>query len=165
MERRAEIKDEAALFWELAEPLKTRLYNFIHKSLSFSVEADDVFQDTLLRGMKYFRTFKEGLSFSTWLYTIAHNEIKKHYRKRNRQASLENPERIETPDDNIGRTLVSEVYRVAENLDVRQRDVFFLYYDTGLSVPEVSRITGFKEGNVKFILSRVRETLKKSLGE
>ena len=48
--RPAELSADPSVFWELAGPHRQKLYNFIHKSLSFSEEADDVFQETLLRG-------------------------------------------------------------------------------------------------------------------
>jgi DNA-directed RNA polymerase specialized sigma24 family protein len=74
----ADLSTDSEGFWELACPHKKKLYNFISKSLSFSEVADDVFQETLLRGWKYSESYKRGKNFSTWLFAIAHNEVKRH---------------------------------------------------------------------------------------
>jgi len=50
-------------------------------------------------------------------------------------------------------------------LKPRQREVFFLFYDQGFSIQEIARITGLREGNVKFILNRARTAIKSIMGD
>jgi DNA-directed RNA polymerase specialized sigma24 family protein len=45
------------------------------------------------------------------------------------------------------------------------KEIFFLFYDSGFSVKEISRITGLRDGNVKFILNRVRRELRELMQE
>jgi RNA polymerase sigma-70 factor (ECF subfamily) len=156
--------DKAVRFWDLARPHKQKLYNYIQKSLAFSTDADDVFQDTLLRGLRYFRTYQGTRSFPTWLFAIAHNEIRRHFRRARRQVPAAPLERLPSPGQNVDRTLVREVYRLAERLKPKAREVFFLFYDSGFSVAEISSVTRLRQGNVKFILNRARMALRKSLG-
>jgi len=152
-------------FWELAAPHKQKLYNFIHKSLSFSEEADDVYQETLLRGLKYLRSYDERKPFSAWLFAIAHNEVKKHFKNSHRCDPLPLAGELSVLRDESARPgLVREVYRFADVLKPRHKEIFFLFYDSGFSVAEISRITGVREGNVKFILNRARNILRKRLG-
>ena len=165
MERSAELSADPSVFWELAGPYKQKLYNFIHKSLSFSEEADDVFQETLLRGLKYFHSYNKEKSFNTWLFAIAHNEVKKHFKNAQRRNSLPLEERLIARDERVRPDLVREVYRFADALNPNQKEVFFLFYDSGFSISEISGITGFREGNVKFILNRARQSLKERFGE
>jgi RNA polymerase sigma-70 factor (ECF subfamily) len=151
-------------FWELAAPYKQKIYNFIHKSLSSSEEADDVYQETLLRGLKYLMSYDETKSFSTWLFAIAHNEVKKHFKNTVRRNPLPLAKELVTPDESARPDLVGEVYRFADRLKPKHREIFFLFYDSGFSIAEISRITGVGEGNVKFILNRARNILRELLG-
>jgi len=155
----------AISFWERLIPCKQRLYNYIQKSLNFSVEADDVFQETVLHAFQYFRSFEEGKEFRAWLFAIAHNEVKKHYKKASKISSSLAPERLGSADTSHLRHLVGEVYRFAEKMKPRQREVFFLFYDGGFTISDISRITGLREGNIKFLLNQARRNLKTILGE
>lgn len=163
-ERPAELKADPELFWELAGPHKLKLYNFIHKCLSFSEEADDVYQETLLRGLKYLHTYESSRSFGTWLYAIAHNEIRRHLKNMRRNNPLPLAEKLVIYDEGVDPDLVREIFRFAEGLKPKQREVFFLFYDSGLTIAEISRITGVRDGNVKFILNRARNILRERMG-
>jgi RNA polymerase sigma-70 factor (ECF subfamily) len=165
MGRPAELSTEPSVFWELAGPHKQKLYNFIHKSLSFSEEADDVFQETLLRGLKYFHSYNKEKSFNTWLFAIAHNEVKKHFKNTQRRSSLPLMESLIVHDKGIRQDLVRDVYRFADGLKPKHKEIFFLFYDSGFNISEISRITGLREGNVKFILNRARQALRIRFGE
>ena len=165
MKRSGELAATGVLFWELVRPHKQKLYNFIQKSLDFSEDANDVFQDTVLRAFKYFKSYKKEKNFHTWLYTIAHNEIKRHYKKARKHAPITDMDRLKAPEANDSKELVKEVYRFAESLKPRLREVFFLFYYSGFTISEVSHITGLKAGNIKFLLNQARNKLKKIFGE
>jgi len=165
MKRNEELEAAGILFWELASPHKQKLYNFILKSLNYSEVADDVFQETVLRALKYFKSFKTGKSFTTWLYTIAHNEIKRHYKQNKKRTLISDMDRLRGTKANNSQELAKEVYRYAEQLKPKQREVFFLFYYSGFTISEVSRIVGLKTGNIKFILNQARSSIKKLIGE
>jgi RNA polymerase sigma-70 factor (ECF subfamily) len=165
MKRSRESVATGTLFWELASPHKHKLYNFIRKSLNFSEDANDVFQETVLRALRYFSSYKREKNFNTWLFTIAHNEIKKHYKKTSMHTSFADMDRLKAPEADDSQELVKEVYQYAESLKPKQREVFFLFYYNGFTIPEVSQITRLKPGNIKFILNQARISLKKIFGE
>lgn len=164
MESSAKLNADPRVFWDLAEPHKQKLYNFIQKSMSFSTESDDVFQGTLLRGLRYFASYHREKSFSTWLFAIAHNEIRKHFKNLHRDIPLPLAESLVCGDEQTSLHLVHEVYRFADSLKPKHKEIFFLFYDSGFSIAEISRITGVREGNVKFILNRARNSLRERLG-
>ena len=159
----------AAAFREMLKPVKDNLYNFIFKALNFSEDADDVFQEAVLRALKYKRSFKADRSFKTWIFTIAHNEIKGYYRKnrklmRDVHWGEDQEKEITEYRDTAERELVRDVYEIAATFKPKQKNVFFLFYDNKFSIKEIAEITGLKEGNIKFILNRSREIIKDSLG-
>lgn len=148
-------------FRHLLSPVKDHLYNFILKALNFSEDADDVYQESVLRAFKYRASYKRDQSFKTWIFTIAHNEIKRYFKKHKAQRTVDLQEHSAPEDENAA--MVHAVYETAQQLKPKQRRVFFLFYDQGFSAREVGEITGLKEGNVRFILNRARERIKETL--
>ncbi len=156
---------------EMLPPIKENLYNFIFKATNFSEDADDVFQETVLRALKYIASFKPGSSFKAWLFAIAHNEIKRYYKKHRGDKgalshSTEGIENLDLPADNhtIDSKIVQDIYEVARQLKPRERQVFFLFYDHQFAIHDISQITGLRQGNIKFILNQARAKIKEKLG-
>jgi len=164
MKGREEVRVLQAAFWELMEPVKLRLYNFIFKSLNFSTDAEDVYQETVLHAFKYFASFRKDKDFRAWIFSIAHNEIKSHFRRSRKQTAVHNIDSLAASQPDDRGTLVREVFRFAAQLKPKEREVFFLYYESGFSIPEIEGITGLKEGYIKLLLSQARSRLKEALG-
>jgi RNA polymerase sigma-70 factor (ECF subfamily) len=167
---RTEMKDKEevgvlqAAFWELMEPVKLRLYNFIFKSLNFSTEADDVYQETVLHAFQYFASFYKDKDFRAWIFSIAHNEVKSHFRRSRKQTAVHNIDSLGSSQADETGAMVREIFQFAARLKPKERQVFFLYYESGFSTPEISGITGLKEGYIKLLLSQARNRLKEALG-
>jgi RNA polymerase sigma-70 factor (ECF subfamily) len=167
---RAGMKDKNAAqathsaFWPLVAPVKSGLYAFILKSLNFSTDADDVYQETLLSAFRYFKSFQGDKEIRPWLYSIAHNEIRRYFRKTRKQVDLNatNIPLISSPHEE--RALVEEIYRYAAGLKPREREIFFLFYESGFSLNEIAEITGLKSGYIKLLLHQAREHLRRGLG-
>jgi RNA polymerase sigma-70 factor, ECF subfamily len=148
------------------QPVKMHLFNFIRKSMNYGADADDLFQETLLKGFRYFYSFDRQQSFKTWIFTIAHNLIKSYYTGNNETTrgarSFEEIDDITISVENaVMAGQVREIYRVAANLKPRQREVFFLYYYNEFSVAEIAGICGLSRPGVKFILHQARTVIKK----
>jgi RNA polymerase sigma-70 factor (ECF subfamily) len=154
-------------FQYLLNPIKENLYNFIFKALNFREDANDVYQETILRAFKYRKSYDRQNPFKTWIFTIAHNEIKRYFNKHKKiqdEVDLEEyPNIIDDPGSD-NQILVRDIYEVAQQLTPNQRRVFFLFYDQRFSILEISEITGLKQGNIKFILNQSREKIKQKLG-
>lgn len=149
-------------FLLLLQPVKQNLYNFIHKSMNYSQDADDIFQDTLLKAFRYFYSYKPDKSFRTWVFTIAHNLLKDFFRGR-RPEALEDVENIPVLLGHAVPGDVSEIYHAAAKLKPRDREIFFLFYLDEFKVSEISNITGLTQVNVKFILHRSRKAVKQMM--
>ena len=165
MKREGESEALRIRFWDLLVPHKHKLYNFIQKSVNFSEDTDDIFQETVMRAFRYFYSYKKEKKFSTWIFSIAHNEVKKYFRKARKYVSAANIDRLRSSEQDDSHELVKEVYRFAERLKPKHRQVFFLFYYNGFSISEVSQITGIKEGTIKFMLNQARNNLRNILGE
>src|SRR5690349_10121161 len=64
---------DTATFEELAMPLFPGLYNFAHWLTQNRDEAEDLVQETYVKALKGFRSFRPGSNFRAWIYRILRN--------------------------------------------------------------------------------------------
>ncbi|MEQ8470290.1 MAG: RNA polymerase sigma factor [Marinoscillum sp.] len=65
----------------LVDRYQRRVYNYFLKSTLHEDDSADLTQNTFIRVMKYRNSYKQGNSFETWLFQIARNQVKDHFRK------------------------------------------------------------------------------------
>lgn len=160
----AALENERQAFWGLLAAQETRLYNFLLKASNYSEESADLYQEVVLRAWRYFPSFDRSRSFPAWIFAIAHNELRRHFKRRSRERAVvpmadlarELPAAAADPD-------IALVLEAASGLPLRQREVFFLFYQNRFSVAEVAAACGLSQGNVKFILNRGREAVRLAL--
>jgi RNA polymerase sigma-70 factor (ECF subfamily) len=156
--------EENELFWELLASLEKKLFNFLHRALNFSEDSSDLYQEVVIRAWKYFPSFDRNRSFPAWIFAVAHNEIKKYFKKRQANQKVIPLSLLAVePSAHAGDPDVEMVYGTARLLPPRQREVFFLFYYNRFSIAEIATICGMRQGNVKFILSRGREAVRQAL--
>src|ERR1700704_818387 len=63
----------ATSFEELAMPLLHALYNYARWLAKDAVEAEDLVQETYLKGLRGFGSFSPGTNFRAWMYRILRN--------------------------------------------------------------------------------------------
>jgi RNA polymerase sigma-70 factor (ECF subfamily) len=81
---------------DLMDRHATPLFHFLCRMLGNEDDANDLAQETFVRVFRARASFRSGEKFSTWLYTIAANLARNHFRWRARhpQVSLE----VESPE-------------------------------------------------------------------
>jgi RNA polymerase sigma-70 factor (ECF subfamily) len=81
---------------ELMARHATPIFQFLCRMTGNEEDAHDLAQETFVRVFKAKDSYRPGLKFSTWLYAIAANIARNHFRWRNRHPSVsleaENPE-------------------------------------------------------------------------
>ena len=75
-----------------------RLYAVLLRFTADVEEADEAFQDALMRAWRSITKFEERSSFFTWLYRIGINEAKRRAERRSRRAQV-----VSTEDESIDR--------------------------------------------------------------
>ena len=108
--------------------------------------------------------------FKPWLLTVCRNEFISACRKSSRFTGEEIPEDL--PDDReeviegiIRREEYRSLYRAIGLLPDAQKEVVTLFYFSGLPIRSISDITGKSETNIKVLLCRAREKLRKIMEE
>ncbi len=160
-----------AAFEELYRRYARRLRGFFFMQLGGDEElAADATHDVFLRAYEARSRYREGSNVSTWLFTIAYNICKNHYRSNAYEAELlasldaepVSDQQIEVEMD--AAQLDEALERVLSELPPPLHQIFSLHYQEELTVPQVAEIVGIPEGTVKSRLHKtmniIRERLK-----
>src|SRR3954453_19568541 len=68
-----DLADSQSAFGELALPLFEPLYNYARWLTHDPIEAEDLVQETYLKGLRGFGSFAAGTNFRAWMYRILRN--------------------------------------------------------------------------------------------
>src|SRR5512139_2297810 len=68
-------------FNEIFDRYSKQIYNFINKQVVEHESVEDLVQEVFLRVYKSARNFDPEKKFSSWIYKIALNEVKRHWKR------------------------------------------------------------------------------------
>jgi RNA polymerase sigma-70 factor (ECF subfamily) len=135
--------------------------------------AEDLHQETWISVSRSAGAFDpRKASFRTWLFTIARRKVWDHFRRQRVTVLAAAPvdTAVEIADDGPtplaqveSRELAERVVAAVEALPLAQRDVFVLFAHAGLSLEEISEITGAGMETTKSRLRYARATLRVTL--
>lgn len=149
-------------FTRLVEKHKTVVYTVCYMFSGSREEAEDLFQDVLVRLWKGFDSFRGESDARTWIYRVSLNTCINGQKKRKRQ-----PEHVPLSidvdffDEISDRSLqVRRLYDRINRLGLVDRALVMLWLE-GLSYEEIGAVIGISVKNVSFQLHRIKEELKK----
>ena len=157
-------------FEELYRRYARRLKGFFFLQLGGNEElAADATHDVFLRAYEARSRYEEGRSVSTWLFTIAYNLCRNHYRNNAYEAQLLatldaepiSEQQIEVQLDEA--TLDEALAQVLAELPAPLHQLFSLHYQEELTIPQVAEIVGIPEGTVKSRLHKTMNIIRKKL--
>ena len=136
------------------------LYAFGFKYLKSTEEAEELVQSVFLKVWENYKNLKKELSFKSYLFTIAYNDICNLFRKRsyrqkfiddtlyqNSQSSHE----IETALDS--KFVLDQVRQIVNKLPERQKNIFLKSRYEGKSTKEIAKEVGLSPGTVDNYIS------------
>jgi RNA polymerase sigma-70 factor (ECF subfamily) len=130
------------------------------------VEAEDLLQETLLRGLRGFAGFEPGSNFKAWIFAIEMNAFRSRYRQRRRELPMPADELPEPPrvgEDVFDLVLKEEVLAAVEALPGAFRAAILLVDLEGLSYREAAQALDCPGGTLMSRLHRGRALLKIAL--
>ena len=166
---RAKTGNDAA-FEELYHRYARRLKGFFFLQLGGDEElAADATHDVFLRAYEARNRYQEGKNVSTWLFTIAYNICRNHYRSNAYETQLSatldaepiSDEQIEVQLD--AAALDDALAQVLSELPPPLYQLFSLHYQEELTIPQVAEIVGIPEGTVKSRLHKTMNIIRKKL--
>lgn len=163
------VSGEATAFRELFARHAGLLVRVVGRGLPRPDDAADLVQQTFLQLHRAKADYRAGTPLRPWLLTIATNVRRMHLRASGRRP--EEPHAPETlpelpvaaPDPDAGGR-AARVREAVAALPQDQRDVVWLHWFEGLSLPEVATVVGASHGAVKVRAHRAYERLRGLLG-
>lgn len=135
--------------------------------LSDREKAKDVTQEVFIRFWNYVREGKDVLNVKSFLYKIANNLIIDEYRRKEVYSldqlqeelgfdvGFNDRERIELEDE------FKSLRKIIDTIPEQYREAFIMRHIDGLSVKEISKITGDSENIISVRVHRAIEKIKK----
>ena len=90
---------------DLMERHSTPVFHFLCRMLNNEDDANDLAQETFVRVYRSRESFRTNEKFTTWLYTIAGNLARNHYRWRSRHPNVSLDATSENSEQTLGSTL------------------------------------------------------------
>ena len=152
---------DAGAFETLYARHRGALYRFVLRSLKDRAVAEELFQEAWIRVIEARERYAPSARFGTWLYTIAHNLLVDHWRRKGLVLvdSDEEPASGDDPAQRVeARQAAARFLQALEALPPAQREAFLLHEEAGLSVAEIAAATGSNEEAAK---SRLRYAMAK----
>ncbi len=164
-------KIDAQHFNELYDLHFEKIYNFIFFRTHHKETAEDLTSKTFIKAWENLEQFNgEKGSFSTWLYSIARNNVIDHFRKTKNQGEsvdLDSIINISTQEDvNWNTSMKLELEKVKEYLKTipdDQRDIIIMRVWDDLSYKEIASILNKSEASCKMTFYRAIEKLQGQL--
>jgi RNA polymerase sigma-70 factor (ECF subfamily) len=154
---------DAGAFETLYARHRGGLFRFVLRAVKDRGAAEELFQEVWVRVIEARERYAPKARFITWLYTIAHNLLVDHWRKKG--LSLVALDGDEVPSESANparqaeaREALARLVQALESLPAAQREAFLLHEEGGLSVAQIAAATGVGEEAAK---SRLRYAMTK----
>jgi len=151
-----------------------RVYTAILRVVGNTADAEDIVQETLLRGWRGIGRFRGGARFSTWIHRIALNETNRFFargaNRRRAQAPIADEVLADAPE--AGPAARAELHELEEELRAavaglppKLRSALVLRDIEGLSTREAAGVVGVREAAFKSRLHQARGRVRATLGD
>lgn len=160
-------------FEHLMEAHHSEIYRYLVRVLGRTADAEDLAQETFLRAWRAYRTLPAEANLRAWLFTIATNLARNHFRDtRRRRAALEASHagasglHADGPD---GEAAVREAGRVLEEavaaLPLKQRLAFVLRKVHDLDYDAIARSLACSPDSARAHVFQALKKLRRRLGD
>jgi RNA polymerase sigma-70 factor (ECF subfamily) len=157
-------KGNVAAFDLLFEGYSSKLYGFALKYFKNETEAEELVQEVFIKVWENRETLKSELSFKSYLFTIALNQIRKYFNKKavslRYLESLQNDLEItenQVIQDNDYESVLNQINLIIELIPPRRREIFMKSKLEGKSSKEVAAELNISAGTVD---NQVSEALR-----
>lgn len=160
-------RGERGAFDQLFRRHAGRLHGFFVRSTGRDDLAADFVQQTFLHVHRARADFRAGAPFRPWLYAIATNVRREHFRRAARRPEVpHDPERHPEPEQAPAAATASDrlLRRALAELPDAQREVLVLHWYEDLGFGEIAAMLGERETTVKVRAHRAYERLRERLG-
>jgi len=148
------------------------MYNTAYRIVKDSAEAEDVMQESFLSAFTKLDTFKGDVTFGAWLKRIVINNSIYHYKKQQKNRTVDLDDVMYKVEDNDGvasdqngytELKAQKVMETMKSLKDNYRVSLTLHLIEGYDYEEISEIMNISYANCRTTISRAKESLRKKL--
>lgn len=141
---------------------KGRIFSYVYRMVRNYHDAEDITFETFIKCFKALSSFDTSKPFTTWLFTIAHNQTMDYFRKN--RIELEFCDEFHPSSEDIAREY--EKKRKIEQIDLAisqlpplDRELIILFHKEENTYQEISEIMSLPVTTIKTRLHRARKKL------
>ncbi|MGV8092524.1 MAG: RNA polymerase sigma factor [Mangrovibacterium sp.] len=163
--------DDVQAFDQVYEWYFHKLFSFISKILKDDQETEDIVQEIFVKIWESRNKFDDYQSLNSYIFTVAyHNSIsiiRKRIVDKKYLVYLKNSSVIHSAPDRISELefyeLNSQVQKLIDRLPERQKQVFLLHREKGLSYPEIAEQLGISKNTVETHMVKALKYLRQNI--
>ena len=164
-------------FYYLVKRYEAKLLRYINRLTNIHTdEAEDILQDIFIKVYRNLNGFDQNLSFSSWIYRIAHHEIINHYHRNKRRISMTTSEEsqdelnslteiINDDPDSYEQLIAMEnalkIREILDELPEKYKEVLILFFLEEMSYNEISDVLRKPPGTIATLINRGKKKFKK----
>ena len=169
--RRAQRGDRQCLE-QLAGQVRERLRTYVYRLTQQDDLAQEIVQETLLEMCKVLGKLKNNDRFWPWLYGIAVNKLRRHYRteqtqKRLALSSAKRKGRLKDRQDGLENLVSEEMKQIVsgamKKLRTRHKAVLIMRCYDGMTHSEIAESLGCSEFSTRMLFLRAKKALQREL--
>ncbi len=157
-------------FQTLYEVYFSRIYKYCYLHTLDTAEAEDLTSQTFLKALEAFPTYVyKDVSFGSWLYTIAGNLVKNHYRDQKHTISLDEMPNIADPQATVNWDMLNATERklvvkeLLKDLAANCKDVLIFRFFEDLTYSMIAQRVASTEAACKMQVKRCLQRLRQEV--
>lgn len=162
--------NDRTAFGGLINNYRKQLFSYLLRMCGDRMQAEDLFQETMIRVWKGISKYKEQNKFSSWLFSIAHNVTMDSIRSNKVRERLihinenDDPGSVHNPHSEFVANEMKEIImRSIDDLPDKQKQVFLLRQHSDMSFKEIASLTNEPLntvlGHMHYAVSKLRKKL------
>ncbi|MBA9088592.1 RNA polymerase sigma-70 factor (ECF subfamily) [Fontibacillus solani] len=157
---------EISKYVHIVEAFQAPLYRYCTRMLGNRQEAEDAVQDILVKGYEKIGMYEPTVSFSSWLYKIAHYHCLNLLRRRSVQRKFQSWFRQDEVADSAEQMMISRLFgeplsSAIRSLSAEEHSLLILRVLEEKSFAEIGEISGKSTEAVKKKYGRLKLKLQK----
>jgi RNA polymerase sigma-70 factor, ECF subfamily len=140
------------------------VYRYVYAVLGNHADAEDVTQQTFMNAFRSLAGGTKPRKAENWLLTIAHNEVRRHFRRTHGRAlEVELDERLAHPAPERTDPSLADLLRALQHLPPAQRAALVMREFEGRSYAEIAQILDVTQDALEGLIFRGRRALAEQL--
>lgn len=164
-------RGEMTAFDQIYAMYSHKLFSFVYKMVKIEAEADDIVQEVFVKIWESKHKLEDYQLLNSYIFTIAYNTSVDIIRKRvSNHKYIEHlkklsvrPEVPEQVDEVEYKDFLNEVDRLIEELPERQKQVYLLHREQGLTYPEIAEKLSISKNTVENHMGKALSSLRQKM--